>query len=82
MRTTLMVLILSATLLSSCNEKGAYEYVVTKKDGTKIKAWQAIPDNGMVSISEPWGNHVWYYIPVQDVQKIEYVGDKNINEDK
>lgn len=72
----------SVFMFNSCNNNGDYEYLVTKKNGAKIKVWRAKPVGGMIVVSPPWGNNDFYYLSPQDIERIDYVGEHNINTDK
>ena len=77
-----VIICLALMSLYSCYDSGTYQYVIHKKDGTKIKCWLAEPCEGMVSVYPPSGCGRSYYLFPGECERIEYVGTRNIHTDK
>lgn len=61
----------------SCNKDGDYQYVITMKDGSKVKAWSISANGGGLSVMGPWGSCKQYHLSSDAYIRADFVGVKN-----
>jgi len=77
----ILFVVLIVVLLSSCQEKGDYQYVIYMNDGTKTYAWSVSDAGGGIHVFPPHGDcSRCYYLSSSAYKKAEYVGVHNIKE--
>lgn len=82
MKRLFYILVIAITMVS-CNDVGDYQYIITMKDGSKVKAWSVRQDGGGLTVGAPWEKHTFqqYYLSSDTYVRADYVGTKNINTD-
>jgi hypothetical protein len=72
-----LLLIFSALLFTGCNKQGDYQYIITMKDGSRVKAWSATTDGGGLDVYPPWGCGGSYSLSSTEYKRVDYVGCHN-----
>ncbi len=63
-----------AVVFSGCYKKGDYQYVITMKVGSKVRAWIARSDGGGLYVMPPHGTGGDYYLSSSEYVRADYVG--------